>query len=786
MDRFRIIYNPYFQTAEFAYRTTDGNYHKLSDSADDKLERFKTGFVLQNQTSSLLDVLTQMGGNDVNIFFGGTDQDYSFFEQRIQEYNSDRGTDILLRRDTSISIPSPEDITQEIKVVVEDLVAKGYAVDPLLKTKFDLIMNPEIPVIVTGNYSSGKSTLINALIGAEILPASANRETAVTCKIIQSESAFDVSFHDVNGSLFKINCVNPNESLVHESNPHIDELLLEMGKIDDPYHRTAAVLRKLNSSKDFLQRNSGLILHIPFIKSALSKNIVLIDTPGNDSVSNQDDLETINAALCDQIKGFIAYVCKADSVDSIAANDYVKTIVQNTCGKLDVNNTLYICNKCDSIEDIPSESAIMAQHENRFIFVSARAGLGSKLTDGKRSTRSIKSKYGSFFPPIDDEYLCLPHSARLPNERKTEICLRQQAAEDALLLSLDDPSLEMELLTHNSGIRAVEYELNYLAHNLFPINQCRRAKETLEEILRDLDKRLASEKENKAGKKEEQQAQFRTIYKGFVQQIEAVGKEECKRINENFPDEFYRNECDMEYRSNPSSFLSAVKKIIQEKANYMEKDNPYERDQKKKTLFSSLEGALKESLGKIAESAAEFSGQYAKDLCDQYSRECMQITNRQNFSTEEYRIFETFFKRDFATEYRVQFDPKTLPEINPIMERHGFMKLLIWVDDIRRNKQKERLENQLREQFKQCYDDVFDTCSKNCKRKLLEIFDKINSSFSAIPNNDGICSIHPQLNKVKQEIDDIEAEIRVIEGKKIDIQTKQDVIVRLENKIHMR
>ena len=48
-----------------------------------------------------------------------------------------------------------------------------------------MLQGDTVPICVLGTYSAGKSTFINALIGQELLPGSA--ETPVTTKSIRSQ-----------------------------------------------------------------------------------------------------------------------------------------------------------------------------------------------------------------------------------------------------------------------------------------------------------------------------------------------------------------------------------------------------------------------------------------------------------------------------------------------------------------------------------------------------------------------------------------------------------------------
>ena len=63
---------------------------------------------------------------------------------------------------------------------VEDDLLRSFVRDELERIKADLD-RPEAVVVFGGHYSSGKSTLINALLGRYLLPSSGFPETGVPC-----------------------------------------------------------------------------------------------------------------------------------------------------------------------------------------------------------------------------------------------------------------------------------------------------------------------------------------------------------------------------------------------------------------------------------------------------------------------------------------------------------------------------------------------------------------------------------------------------------------------------
>ena len=125
----------------------------------------------------------------LELVFEGTEDEYSELEMlcKVEPYKSRIS---LSKSDTYLNnasdvLPMIVDVFKEVVDLVEKTNCE-YKVQEKTR-KFAEATNEQIPIGVLGNYSSGKSTFINALIGTEILPSNAKPVTGRVFKISDSE-----------------------------------------------------------------------------------------------------------------------------------------------------------------------------------------------------------------------------------------------------------------------------------------------------------------------------------------------------------------------------------------------------------------------------------------------------------------------------------------------------------------------------------------------------------------------------------------------------------------------
>jgi GTP-binding protein len=149
------------------------------------------------------------------------------------------------------------DFKGELARLVNDLNDPSLHISEQIKDNLNLLIDTlnEPPLIaVIGQFSSGKSTFLNALLGQDILPSGL---TPVTAKAVRLKFA--------KMPLLSVKFINGSESLLASSD------LAELNKL--------------------VEQVSGMTLYAP---SEILKEINFIDTPGLNSLRDADTKETKN------------------------------------------------------------------------------------------------------------------------------------------------------------------------------------------------------------------------------------------------------------------------------------------------------------------------------------------------------------------------------------------------------------------------------------------------------------------------------------------------------------
>lgn len=148
---------------------------------------------------------------------------------------------------------------------------------------------PEFRILVVGTMSSGKSTLINAFIGRDLLPEANTAMTAVLTEVWENSSlsGFLVSAFDEDGECVKID-----------------------GDLISHKEASQELIQRLNDEKDSEDPEKTLVSRIqlegpiPHIHSDKVK-VVFVDTPGGNSAFHRNHAAVMEAAMKDERNSLI-------------------------------------------------------------------------------------------------------------------------------------------------------------------------------------------------------------------------------------------------------------------------------------------------------------------------------------------------------------------------------------------------------------------------------------------------------------------------------------------------
>ena len=205
--------------------------------------------------------------------------------------------------------------------------------DPKLKRAFDNINKAEFPINVVATMSSGKSTLINALLNKKLMPAKNEACTATITEILDNDN-----------ECFKAVVLGEDDVVLEE----ISDLTYE--KMDE-----------LNDNEDV--QKIQIEGDIPFL-DANSTALKLVDTPGPNNARNQEHKNTTYRAINNDSNNLILYVLNGTQLSTNDDSSLLSYIAEQMKkgGKQVRDRFLFVINKMDQFnpEDESIEKVIRA------------------------------------------------------------------------------------------------------------------------------------------------------------------------------------------------------------------------------------------------------------------------------------------------------------------------------------------------------------------------------------------------------------------------------------------
>lgn len=192
-----------------------------------------------------------------------------------------------------------------------------------IKRDYERAINSEFEIAVVATMSSGKSTLINAILGKDIIPAKNEACTAKISKIrnVNGKKEFSVVAYDKNNNVIE--------------------------KYDIA---TAEVLQSINNNEKV--GFSYIEGDIPSI-NADSMNLVLIDTPGpNNSQDESHREKTMEVIKNDEYKPLVLYIMNATQL-GVDDDNTLLNIIRDEIDikdKQSKDRFIFVLNKIDCID----------------------------------------------------------------------------------------------------------------------------------------------------------------------------------------------------------------------------------------------------------------------------------------------------------------------------------------------------------------------------------------------------------------------------------------------------
>lgn len=321
MTQVYVKYNPYRLSTEIK---VNGN----AIPTDSSLYKVTEGKRLQEWIGKFPEMLRQeLNTSDFSLEFYGMDLDWDDFEEAFKQAQ-DQGI-VRISNMSFIEGKSDDDISEKIVTVFHHL--QGGPIEafrnPQLENAFKAVNDEVFPINVIATMSSGKSTLINALLGQKLMPAKNEACTATITEIRDTDDPhFAAVAYDDGGVVIQ----------------KIPELTLE-------------IMEELNSNEKVSHIHAEG--NIPFL-DARSTKLELVDTPGPNNAQNQAHKNTTYRAINNDSNNLILYVLNGTQLstnDDASLLRYISEQIKKG-GKQMHDRFLFVVNKMDSFN--PEEENI--------------------------------------------------------------------------------------------------------------------------------------------------------------------------------------------------------------------------------------------------------------------------------------------------------------------------------------------------------------------------------------------------------------------------------------------
>lgn len=312
MKNIKIKYNPYLVETEIL---VDGTMPKQNSSLN-----VVKGKRLQEWIEKLPDIIIdEYRDRNAVIEFTGTAADYEDIQTVLNSCKNDKfRAELSFHKKADIS-----DVEKEIDSIFNDIQAGPVPElkDISIVEAFNKAKDSKFEINVVATMSSGKSTLINALLGKQLMPAANEATTATIVKIIDTEQDnFSAIAYDKSGNIVK----------------KIDDVSLEdMKELNGNIKVSTVELRG----------------KIPFV-SSVGMKLVLVDTPGPNNSRDKSHEAMTYQMISDSDKSLVLYVMNGQQLginDEKIFLDYVCQSMKDG-GKQARERFIFAVNKMDAFK----------------------------------------------------------------------------------------------------------------------------------------------------------------------------------------------------------------------------------------------------------------------------------------------------------------------------------------------------------------------------------------------------------------------------------------------------
>lgn len=323
-----ISYNPYLLESRFQVNGKSANKTPWAQYL--RRRRLQTWFYpAPNWKGFAVEIQNALNEREVEIEFTGRKIDYQDLQLFCDQWNSQSGKDHKTRfvlKEQKGQLREDKNVLQELDKLVATF--KDSPVEELrseeLQQRYQQERKNDFDMAVVATISSGKSTLINALLGRDLLPAANDATTAKITRI-----------HDCdNKEGFTVECSTRQGEVLYKCKPVTPELLDEYNKDDKVFY-------------------VDLDGDIPGISGSMLR-LNILDTPGPNNSATQEHRDVTNTVLHDKERQpIILYVMDStkpeDESDAALLKDIAETMKRG--GRQTQERFVFVMNKADMLDE---------------------------------------------------------------------------------------------------------------------------------------------------------------------------------------------------------------------------------------------------------------------------------------------------------------------------------------------------------------------------------------------------------------------------------------------------
>lgn len=596
MANIEVKYNPYTRETAFSdgARTED---EFLSNNDGKELSVWCADFI-----KKLVDTYNE----DIALTFEGIERDCDTVDDTVKAFNEKRGRfKVTLRRkvNRSQSASGTKTKIEKLRELYDEIRSDKCPFAELRDNKdidkaFNTALNTEFEIAVVATMSSGKSTLINAMLGNEILPARNEATTATIARIHDTDGAdhFWGESFDKDGNEIK----------------RCDPLTLDN-------------MNDLNDSPDTAYIEIyGKIVGI----SSQSLKLVLTDTPGpNNSRTLEHKNHTYSLIQDSKYKPMVLYILNGTQLETNDDNSLLTDIANamSTGGRQASDRFIFVLNKADEFD--PEKESVEKKVEDTKRYLEAHgirnpkvfpcsayvAKLIRQYKAGFNFTRKEKfDLQGKLAMFIDDKHLHFSDMAELSDD------VRNKLAQEIAAVQKDRDEYR-EALVH-TGIPAVEGAINEYLEKYAQPQKITEALFAFMQTIKDLDTENREKsllKDNQA-KVKETQAAIEKIWKVIEDGREGAKLKE--KIDALSIDAEVNNAFENVCGAKVAEFLSKARKsycgekLTVDKAKSNVKKMQNDLDELKNKFAVDIENIINECVGTQAQKYADEYNAYVTEL----------------------------------------------------------------------------------------------------------------------------------------------------------------------------